>query len=61
MSKHYRKNEYKFRVTNPELSFDGMINGDFIIEVIDIRTRKRVGRYPYNIALSKFGGNNEIR
>jgi hypothetical protein len=56
MSKHYRKNEYKFRVTNPELSLDGMINGDFIVEVIDIRTRKRVGLYPYNIALSKFGG-----
>lgn len=49
------KGEYKFRVVDPVISLKSMVNEDFIVEVQDMRTRKKLGKYPYSIARMKFG------
>lgn len=50
------KGEYKFRVIDPVISLKSMVNEDFIVEVQDMRTRRKLGKYPYSIARMKFGG-----
>jgi hypothetical protein len=49
------KGEYKFRVVDPVISLKSMVNEDFIVEVQDMRTRKKLGKYPYSIVRMKFG------
>jgi hypothetical protein len=53
-NKHGR--EYKFRVVDPVISLNGIVNEDFIVEVQDMKTRKKLGKYPYSVARLKFVG-----
>jgi hypothetical protein len=50
------KGGYKFRVIDPVISLESMSNESFVVEVQDMKTRKKLGRYPYSIARLKFGG-----